>query len=417
MKRALVCVWLSATVALGQESLDPSVRTVRVVGQGLHGQPIVVGEYGVRIEFEGTTAQPMDYRIRVRHLDAEGRETENVFINDPFRMSTLTAMPHQAAPTGVRTWRWKYSTTIPGPKGLEQLPHSGFYRGWVEEAETGRAVATFDFVRADHQVNDLLRIRQRRLPSAIAPYNEAISASVTIPLNDAWTGDERLNPMLVRSVEVIKNREWARRTSVKVYDDDSNTWVDGAGTDKMTFVAGGILPGNEYRELDLRNLDDYPAGDTLRPRSGADLSRFFFPGRPDHNGLPAYTEMARGADEELTEFQFIWQGDEPADPPPIAIVGEFSGWEVRPEWTMLYDRFRGRYVLLRPLRRGRYDYQYVIDGNDWVRLEGNAWATRNIYTALIVYQDQRFGGFDRIIGVAQVESTGASRGGTAPNEF
>ncbi len=417
MRRALVFVWLLATAAFGQESLDPSVRSVRVVGQGLRGQPIVVGEYGVRIEFEGTTGQPMDYRIRVRHLDAEGRETENVFINDPFRMSTLTAVPHQAAPTGVRTWRWKYSTTIPGPKGLEQLPYSGYYRGWIEEAETGRAVATFDFVRADHQVNDLLRIRHRRLPSAIAPYNEAVSASVTVPLNGLWAGDERLNPMLLRSVEIIKNREWARRTSVKVYDDDPNTWVDGAGTDKMTFVAGGILPGNEYRELDLRNLDDYPAGDTLRPRSGADQSRFFFPGRPDHNGLPAYAEMARGADEELTEFQFIWQGDESADPPPIAIVGEFSGWAVRPEWNMSYDRLRRRFVLLRPLRRGRYDYQYVIDGNDWVRLEGNAWSTRNIYTALIVYQDQRFGGFDRIIGVAQVESTGASRGGTAPNEF
>jgi hypothetical protein len=375
----------------------------------MRGLPVVVDGFGVRIEFDGTTSQPVDYRIRVRHLDASGRETENVFVNEPMRLTTLTPIPYQEAPVGVRTWRWHYATVIPGPKGLEQLPHAGYYRGWIEEAETGRAVATFDFVRADRDVTHLMRVRQRRLPSAIAPFHQAIAVSLAIPLDSAWWGGGPVQSMMIRSVDVVKNREWLRRTRVKVYDDDPNTWVEGSGTGLLTFVCGGILPGNEYRQIDLRSLEDHPKGDTLRSRSGADVSRFFFPGRPDHNGLPAYSHATGGEDEELTEFQFVWSGDD-EHPPEITVVGEFSGWTVRPEWTMTYDRGTRRHLLRKPLRRGRYDYQYVFDRTDWVRLEGNDWSTKNIYTAFVVFQEQREGGYDRIVGVAQLESTGAVAG-------
>jgi hypothetical protein len=215
--------------------------------------------------------------------------------------------------------------------------------------------------------------------------------------------------MLIRSVDVVKNREWSRRSRVEVYDNDPNTWVEGAGTDRLTFVAGGILPGNEYRQIDVRSLDDYPKGDTLRSRAGADVSRFFFPGRPDNNGLPNYATATGSEDEELTEFQFLWSGND-EQPPEISVVGEFSGWRIRPEWTMAYDRGAQRHRLLRPLRRGRYDYLYVLDGKDWVRLEGNDWATKNIYTAFLIYQEQREGGYDRVVGVAQLEGTGAVTG-------
>lgn len=406
----MICLWWCMTVPLvGQETLDPAVRSLRVVGQGMRGLPVVIDGYGIRVEFDGTTSQPVDYRIRVRHLDANGRETENVFVNDPMRLSMLAAIPHREAPVGVRSWRWHYATVIPGPKGLEQLPHSGYYRAWIEEAESGRAVATFEFVRADRDVTHLMSVRQRRLPSAIAPYNQAVSVNLTIPLDSAWWEDGPVQSMLIRSVDVVKNREWSRRTRVQVYDEDPNTWVEGSGTERLTFVAGGILPGNEYRQLDLRNLEDYPKGDTLRSRSGADVSRFFFPGRPDHNGLPSHSNAIGGEEEELTEFQFVWSGDDER-PPEIAVVGEFNGWTVRPEWTMAYDRGSRRHVLRKLLRRGRYDYQYVLEGTDWVRLEGNDWATKNIYTAFVVYQEQREGGYDRIVGVAQWESTGAVTG-------
>ena len=408
MKRAIVMLWCLSILGEAQESLDPAIRGVRVVGQGAHGLPVIVDGAGIRIEFDVAGPQRTDYRIRVRHCDTDGRITDNVFVNDPHRMSMLEPIPAQPAPTGVRAYQWTYAATIPGPKGLEEIPFSGYYRGWVVEAESGRDVATFEFVCADRRLSDVLRVQQRRLPSMIAPYNEAIAVSVVVRMDGFGGADGSIQPLLIRSIDVVKNREFSRRTRVDPYDADPNTWVEGAGTDVVTFVAGGIAPGNEYRQLDVRNLDLYPAGDTLRSRSGPDVSRFFFPGRPDHDGLPAYVATGRGADYAEVEFQFLWDGaGEGNEAHPIHIVGEFNGWAVRSEWRLVFEPNVQRYALVRPLRRGRYDYQYVFGDGDWVRVEGNDWQTRNVYTALVVYHDLRYGGFDRIIGVEQLESTGS----------
>lgn len=407
MKHVIALLWCVSILSEAQELLDPAIRGLRVVGEGEHGLPVVVGRTGIRVEFDVAGPQRTDYRIRIRHCDKDGRITDNVFVNDPHRLSMLEPLPAQPAPTGVHAYQWTYAATIPGPKGLEEIPFSGYYRGWVLEAESGRDVATFEFVCADQRLSDVMRVRQRRLPSMIAPYNEAIAVSVVVRMNGLDDMDGPIQSLQVRSIDVVKNREWSRRTRIEPYDADPNTWIEGAGTDVVTYVAGGIMPGNEYRQLDVRNLDLYHVGDTLRSRSGADVSRFFFLGRSDHNGLPAYIATGRGADYEEVEFQFLWHGTgNGEEPPPIHVVGEFNGWTVRPEWRLAFKPDLQRYSLVRPLRRGRFDYQYVFGDSDWVRVEGNDWRTRNLYTALVVYHDLRYGGFDRIIGVEQTESTG-----------
>jgi hypothetical protein len=51
----------------------------------------------------------------------------------------------------------------------------------------------------------------------------------------------------------------------------------------------------------------------------------------------------------------------------------------------------------------------VLNGNDWIALEGNDWRTTNVYTALLYYHDVRFGGFDRILLAAQKKSPGGTK--------
>ena len=41
---------------------------------------------------------------------------------------------------------------------------------------------------------------------------------------------------------------------------------------------------------------------------------------------------------------------------------------------------------------------------DWTGIEGSGWETRNHYWCLIYYDDAAFGGIDRIVGFAEVES-------------
>jgi hypothetical protein len=75
---------------------------------------------------------------------------------------------------------------------------------------------------------------------------------------------------------------------------------------------------------------------------------------------------------------------------------------------MQYDDAIKHYKLLTWLRRGAYDYQYVLNGTDWTTIEGNDWRTMNVFTALVYYHDVRYGGFDRILLAAQKKSPGGT---------
>jgi hypothetical protein len=137
----------------------------------------------------------------------------------------------------------------------------------------------------------------------------------------------------------------------------------------------------------------------LRPKLGADLSRFPWQRGSDQDGSSSLVRGNRYA--EYLAFQFELLSDIDSD--SVFVVGDFNGWDPSNGGPMIFQD--GRYTWKTSIRRGRYDYQYVV-GGDWIALEGNDWRTINRYTALVYYRDQRFGGFDRIVGVAKTRSAG-----------
>ena len=64
------------------------------------------------------------------------------------------------------------------------------------------------------------------------------------------------------------------------------------------------------------------------------------------------------------------------------------------------------------LKRGVYDYQYVVvngeysdvTNQDWYVLEGNDWQTTNDYNIFLWYRDLEYGGYDRIIGYSKIQT-------------
>ena len=94
----------------------------------------------------------------------------------------------------------------------------------------------------------------------------------------------------------------------------------------------------------------------------------------------------------------------------IYLVGAFNNWELLPEYKM---NFNGdSYELTIELKRGIYDYQYVVvngdlnnpSNQDWYVLEGNDWQTTDEYNIFLWYRDQNYGGYDRIIGYSKIKS-------------
>jgi hypothetical protein len=129
-------------------------------------------------------------------------------------------------------------------------------------------------------------------------------------------------------------------------------------------------------------------------------------GASDQNGSASLVDGSQYAD--YVQYQFEIARPDGADNENIIVVGDFNNWHVDPAWQLKYDPETRHYLLRAWLRRGAYDYQYVLNGNDWMTLEGNDWRTVSVYTALLYYHDTQYGGYDRILLCAQTKSSGST---------
>ncbi len=88
----------------------------------------------------------------------------------------------------------------------------------------------------------------------------------------------------------------------------------------------------------------------------------------------------------------------------IFLVGAFNDWKLLPKYKLNPEN--GIKSITIPLKRGVYDYQYVVaeeDDNkiindDWLVLEGNTWTNEKVYDIFLYYNETDLGGYERIIG-------------------
>jgi hypothetical protein len=78
----------------------------------------------------------------------------------------------------------------------------------------------------------------------------------------------------VKTVDVYRNREIETPHRIDIDNRNANTFIDGVGTNNLKFIIDNLQPGNEYRYIDLSNTDLFPPYEILRPRDGADMSRW-----------------------------------------------------------------------------------------------------------------------------------------------
>ncbi len=358
----------------------------------------------VTIEFDLDASQPQDFRVKFYHCEENWEVTKNQFINDELKNSTKFPIPFEHAPAGVEHYTYHYTLRVPGFPGIEQFAYSGNYTFEIWDRDQTILLDKGRFFVAENRIPIKMIVGNRYLPSVGLPLNQVnkIEALITVPGNDSFDPDKLL-PSQIQTMDIYKNRELASPNLIDVNDDNPNTFVEGFDTPTMTFIVDNVQPGNEYRCLDLTNVDYYPPDRLSRNHEGEDIGRMFHQAPPDHDGESAILTDSRYADYLQYRFEL---GRETDDIAPVYVVGDFNGWIPADEWKLRYDATTQRYVLETNLRRGQYDYQYVCNGNDWRSVEGNDWRTVNVYTALLYYHDTRFGGFDRIVGLAQQTSPG-----------
>ncbi|MCX6143751.1 MAG: DUF5103 domain-containing protein [Ignavibacteriales bacterium] len=407
MKYAVIGVILLAQLAVAQEVLSDRVRGIRVYGSAEAGFPVTTLESRpITIEFDVTEAQPPDVYIRVIHCDRDWNATNSYFINDEMQNRSRAPLSLDPAPAGVQLYRFHYSVRIPGIAGLERFAHSGNYIFEIVDASSKEVLARGRFFVAEELLTPAMKISNRSLPSEVNPYNQVnrIEVGFALPRPES-VKDEIFYPIKLKVVDIYKDRELGNRWRVDADFPSPHSFVDGLGTTKMRFWVDNVIPGNDYRHIDVRDVTDYPEGQELRSRLGADVSRFLQPPRGDHNGVSTITTATRYADYVRYRFELA---SEYRQYETVFVVGDFNGWAPSPNCTMTYDDDTRRYVWSTSLRRGAYDYQYVVGPNDWMSVEGNDWRTVNVYSAFVYYHDDRLGGYDRIIGFIQRLSPGGN---------
>ncbi len=405
IERVVFCLVLLVQLTSAQDILSDRIMGLRVYGSFQAGLPVArLSSNPVTIEFDMKESEPPDVQFRVLHCDRDWNVTQNGFVNDDMLNRSKEPLRYAVAPDGVRFYRYHYAVKVPGIAGIDRFEHSGNYIFEILDEQRKNVLARGRFFVVEQALKLSMEISNRSLPSVTSPFNQVnkIEVGFVIPAPEE-VNREVYFPLNLRTVDIYRNRQLYNSWRVDADDRNPNTYVDGFGTTKLQFVVDNVTPGNSYRRIDITNVTDYPEGRLLKAASGADIIRFQLPPRGDNHGVSSLTLGSRYADYVPFRFELAMEDRRYEE---VYVVGDFNGWKPSAECLMTYDPATERYFWEASIRRGIYDYQYVVGNDDWIALEGNDWRTSNIYSAFVYYREDRLGGYDRILGFVQRTSAG-----------
>lgn len=290
------------------------------------------------------------------------------------------------------------------PQNQIEFPFSGKWMYFITDNQNTSII--YDYGKF-FVVEDLIEFKvdvQKWIREGKISSNNALDRVLNFKID--FSIPDSLSPFNIMHIEIIKNFLTEYPNIIKKENYNLNQGYEWDGANKFQFYSRDIQPGNEYRQVNLRdkNLYEYPF--TRAHFDGIQYSRFYSLGNNDFNG--GFKLMDRNneySDYLVTKFEFSPPEEIDED---IFIVGPFSNWEVLP-WFKLGQE-KSFYSINIELKRGIYDYQYVtgrviedeVTQIDWTLFEGNFWETKNIYSVFLYYKTEELGGYDKIIGYSNI---------------
>lgn len=365
--------------------------------------PVVTGNDRLIIEFDVDAVYPPELNIIFRFCDKDWKPTDNIFLLNRGK-DVAFILNYKSLPNTVKDASFHFRNAFPDRDGYVDFPFSGKWKYFIVDARNhskilaeGRfIVITEDIVELQPSVQNKEMDDKNYFP---IDFGNVFWVSVSFELPDG------LYPNFVSHVEIIQNQKAdypyiIDRTSsnnMRIYNWDANT--------KFSFMARDVFPGNEYRQVDLRDINKFGSPEVQAQFEGFETTRYFRSGRTDLDGGFILTKP----DDPFSTYMDVKFSIRPASIPDgdIYLVGAFNNWMVSSAFKM--KEAGGIYTTTLKLKRGIYDYQYVVASEknnsivniDWLQLEGNNWGTSNEFTALLFYKDPNFGGYDRIIGYSR----------------
>ncbi|HKI79825.1 MAG TPA: type IX secretion system plug protein domain-containing protein [Ignavibacteriaceae bacterium] len=363
---------------------------------------INLGNNGVNyitIEFDISAEHQPDLSIVFKYCDQNWKAYDNLFLNE-FGKNFEKGLSFTHLPSNLQQAQYHYKERFPNSERNVEFPYSGNWMFYITDLQdTSKIYQTGKFYVIENEISIRDTIKNETLEDQNYFPNDLgkvfnITAEINIP--------EKLYPSFVSNMTIIENQKLDEPVTVNKNFNTNTRQYYFDGNRQLKFVVRDIRPGNEYRQVDLRNINKFTTTNVRAQFDGIEYSRFYKQGNSDLNG-GSIIDKANDPNSTYLNVTFSIRPQNRLYG-YVYLVGAFNSWQILPEYQM--NEAGGVFSKTIQLKRGIYDYQYVVadvqngivKDSDWYILEGNNWDTSNEYNLFIYYKDQNYGGYERIIG-------------------
>ena len=407
--KSLLCLlFILNTLAFAQDVILKSLKaytagdetSLPVIYYSMEG-----GGNNITIEFDIEAEFIPGLNVVFRFCDKDWKPTGNNFLIN-YGKNIAYFLDFITLPNTVEEAQYRFKGNFPSDFSDVEFPFSGKWMFFITESNDTSIVygtGKFFVVHEEVPLNTALK-REQLEDKSYFPADLAKVFNVTSEFN---LPDE-LTPAFISQIEIIENQKISNPVIVNREFNTNQRQYYWDGSSKFSFTARDIQPGNEYRQADLRNINVFNSKNVKSQFDGIEYSRFFKDAPDDLNGGSILTNYR----DEFATYLNVTFSIRPPDEimGNIFLVGAFNSWQLLPEYEMANNT--GLYTKTVPLKRGIYDYQYVladvingkIKNENWLILEGNNWQTTNVYHVFLYYNDPNYGGYDKLIGYSKIMS-------------
>jgi hypothetical protein len=369
--------------------------------------PVLTKDNRIVIEFDVQGDFIPNMNIVFRFCDKGWVPTKNIFLLNS-QYNTAYFLGFEELPlTVIDDARYHHKSVYPDDRDQVRFPFSGKWRFYLTDTQDSSIVyATGKFFVIQNEIELGVKVKRDELEDkSYWPVELAKAINIT---TDFYLPDE-FHPSFVDRVEIIDDQ---RTYYPIVIDRKTNTlfrYYKWDANRSFSFTARDIPAGNEFRQVDIRDYRKFVGKDLNAQLDGLEYSRFFLNTyNQDLNGGKIYMNYK----DQYATYHNVTFSIRPPDEvkSDIFLLGAFNDWKLSTDYKM--NESGGVYSITIPLKRGIYDYQYVVadisDGQivnpDWLVLEGNTWLNTKEFDVFLYYNEQDKGGYERIIGYKRVNS-------------
>lgn len=416
--RTLIFIFYSIQILFSQNLIEiKGLRTYSIKSEIL--PPIIVyndfDQNGVEdtsndyivIEFDVKSMLKPNLQIIFQFCDKNWQPLNNLFLQN-FGKDRFYNLQFLLAPNGVKSYNYTFRQSFPDERTQINFPFSGKYKYLITEFGDEKKVygqgyfivvyqkfpVTTSFSREviDDSLSDIMEFNRR----------DRIQVNVEIPKPyDIFRQNE---------IEIIQNQKFFFSNFINFNKKTRYEFGRYLSDNVKQYIKRDLLPVNEYRQIDLTDVKKYPNDRLLTSFTGIDVSRKFNYGGNDFNGGQKYYRENNIYNEYL-DYRFDLTLPYSVDG-DVYVIGSFTNWQIDPKYKM--EKSDNYYSVVVNLKRGIYDYQYVVVKEthsspisiqvDWIEIEGNSWNTKNTYFILVYYNNPNYGGWDEIVAFAEINT-------------